>query len=188
MRKLVLFTLISIAFLGKGRAQVYKAEDDPLFSLYKNSVYVEAPGHVFWFPPEPLCPSVNYERLLPLRSFTRQTIAIRAGAARFIQDNNVFAVCPLEVSTFWGHHFVKPEFGLGFTFYNRFSEKQTIETGGIPVTWLGMRMQKQGSHFFGKIGFAIYILDTNYADPFMPMILPFPGLSLGYSFGKRNNS
>jgi hypothetical protein len=110
----LLFCLFWVAFPSLVRAQSLEADSvaNPVF--FRNSLYVELGGNG-------LFGSLNYERVFSFASSDKR-ITFRVGGI-FI-PNGVYEgkkrymmTVPVEVGFFWGKGKFKPEFGLGFTYY-----------------------------------------------------------------------
>ena len=189
MRKIaLLFCLFSLAFCASGFAQT---APDSAFKInpYRNSVYVEAFGNG-------ILPTLNYERLVWFPA-SETTIAFRVGGL-FIPTGMVEnkleyeMIMPFEITFFGGKRNVKFETGFGVSFYQNsytylrgtgepVSDKSKLI---FPVFRLGARWQQPGKPLLFRAGFTPLFLGD---DNFLPPVLPFFGLSVGYSFGRKKS-
>jgi hypothetical protein len=187
MKKLLLFTLVLIAFSGSGFSQ-----ELPVNSVnanqYRNSVYLELFGNG-------LIGSLNYERIFGLPK-ANSKCAFRVGGI-FLPEGrdgdylDYTMVLPVELSLIWGDGFWKPEAGFGITYFGNSDyyggEKPDKTAFLIPALRFGLRFNKPGSPFFGRCGITplFFLIDQSDSYIQIPPVLPWAGVSLGYSFGKR---
>lgn len=192
MKKTVLlFCLFWVAFCGRVLAQEgVSADSAAKLNAYRSSVYVEFLGNG-------MLGSLNYERLFKLEG--TQTLALRAGGLFIptgrVEDKLEYEMfIPVEVTVFGGEKDVKFEAGFGLTFYGS-SASRSGDYGStysftrhevFPVIRLGFRwyplIKPDFNPVFVRIGFTP--LFFNY-DDFLPPVIPWVGVSLGYSFGLR---
>lgn len=175
----------SFTFLGFGllfSATVFAQQPDSLVKKndHRNSVYAELGGNG-------LFGSVNYERVFAL-GMGNERIALRIGGffiptEKYKGNQEYIMAIPVEVSFFFGESFVKPEFGLGLTYYQ---EKDGYYSAGksykqvYPMIRLGVRMCFIKFPLLLRVGLVPFDLGSGWH----PRYVPLPGISVGYSFGK----
>lgn len=178
----ILFCLFWVAFSARSGAQPLAADSASKAAPYRNSVYLEFLGNAG-------IGSVNYERLVLTRN--DPNVAIRVGGLLLPdRKRSYLLLLPTEVSFINGKRNLKFEFGFGLTYvkyYDRELEYDGTEVE-IPNTWLpvlrlGGRYQVPGSPFFARLAFTPQFI--GHDNPDSGPILPWGGLSFGYSFGRK---
>ncbi|MBK0404195.1 hypothetical protein I5M27_14460 [Adhaeribacter sp. BT258] len=187
-KKLLLFCLFLIAFSGKVLAHEVEVDSVVNSQFYRNSVYAELLGNgVFG--------SLNYERLFWIPA-SETTVAARVGGLLLEagQVGGTFEyqmIAVGEVTFFSGKRAVKFESGFGVTVYT--DSQGYNEAYGhsgnywefIPVLRIGARWQPRAKPYLVRLGFTpLFFGDDSPVYKFP--VVPFGGLSFGYSFGKRH--
>ena len=190
MKRILLFCLLSIAFSKKSWAQT---ESDSIANpnYYRNSVYAELGGNG-------ILPTINYERLI-WHPTAQVMYAIRIGGlfipGQRVGKNLEYEMISLsEITVINGKRAIKFEAGFGVTIYsnsdvypennNSFYIHKYYEV--VPVIRLGGRWQPFNKPYLIRLGFTPLFLGDKSPVIGMPVV-PFGGISLGYSFGKRKN-
>jgi len=189
LKPFLLFALFFLAFSGTSAAQNASADSAISFRPYRNSIYIELGGNAVFG-------SVNYERLFPYAAAPGTTLALRVGGF-FHPGNNDSGVkniliIPLESSAFWGRRAVKPELGFGLTYLQSYSVQDDLHEEGykytefLPVFRFGLRYEKPGKPYVARLALTPLVIAV-LEDPgtYMPPVLPWLGLSVGYHFGKQ---
>ncbi|KAA9331855.1 hypothetical protein [Adhaeribacter soli] len=183
----ILFCLILVAFSKVTSGQVLPSDSAKIAAPFHNSVYLEIMGNG-------LAASLNYERVFRLPK-SETWIAARVGGAWFPAGReegytNYTTLVPVEISIFHGEKPWKNEAGFGVTFMEEAdfnSEKQRPEKQQnlIPVFRFGRRYADPESPFMVRWGVLAVILPDEVQGDFLPQVMPWFGVSLGYGFGRR---
>jgi hypothetical protein len=191
-KKLLLFCLIPIAFSIQVSAQTVAADSAITQNRYQNSAYLEIGGNA-------LIGSLNYEFQYKWPS-THQAAAFRVGGAywpygkadygnRTFHEHSI--LIPLEATMIYGKRSIKVEGGFGITLiydfeveydYDIQDYKRVINRTAWPTFRIGGRWQPTNKPYFLRAGAVILVPESTY---FYPPVLPYGGLSFGYSFGRK---
>jgi hypothetical protein len=188
MRKLPVFLcLILVIFSGTASAHLLLTDSARTVSPSRNSVYLEIMGNG-------LAASLNYERVFRLPK-SETWIAARVGGAWFPAGKdegytNYTTLVPVELSIFHGAKPWKNEAGFGLTFMEQAdfdSDKQKPEKRQdiVPVLRFGRRYADPESPLMVRWGVMAVILPDEVRGDFLPEVMPWFGVSLGYGFGRR---
>ena len=152
-------------------------------TVSKNSIYLEVFGIAGLY-------SVNYDRIIKITE--RSLLAGRIGVS-YYNDNNSkteYLIFPLELTTLRRknkrHHL---EYGFGVVLFlvdDSYSEQYAFIMGSLR---LGYRYQKPEGGLLFRIGFTpiIPIAVLQPGSEFDQKIVPWGGISIGYSFKKHGN-
>ncbi|KAA9331856.1 hypothetical protein [Adhaeribacter soli] len=190
-KTLILFWLILAAFYHACNAQGLRTDSAEMTSAFQHGVYLEAGGAA-------LLGSLNYEMRYNFPTSNR-TIAFRVGGLYLPEGKadgkqKYWQAIPVEVSTYAGKRDLKMEFGLGLTYLQRVYKKDSDnyeavvkEKGFLPVPRIGLRYEKADTPFFARLALTPLVIGTlkNDSDFILPPVLPWFGLSFGYTFSKQ---
>ena len=156
-------------------------------TAYKHSIYAEALGNA-------IVGSINYERLISDKK-PGAVIAWRIGMLFMPFGStggnfNYEILVPIEVTRFHGNKAIKLEYGAGATIYFSSATYSSIDgsfenekqTAIAPVLRIGGRYQMPGTPYFIRAGFTPLLISNDFWG--IPVV-PYGGISVGYSFGSR---
>jgi hypothetical protein len=190
MKTVFLFLILSFVWFGcLNPALAQSTVTDTLSKVkpYRNSVYAELGGNA-------IVGSFNYERIFALPN--ANTFAFCRLGGLFVPvikvgGNTAYEfLIPVEISLIHGRKAVKPEIGVGLTYYWAYEEhiiysdryETTNRSMLIPVARLGARWHIPNSVYFIRAGFTPLFFGEKARNTKLPF-MPFGGVSIGYSFG-----
>ena len=137
--------------------------------VHKNSIQAEAFGGAYIY-------SLNYERML----ITGQKFvtAGQAGLAFWGSNGELVTAIRVDATELIGQKTVKFELGFGVVFFNERSSNNTSTWNNLLAYRLGIRIQNPSKRMLYRVSFTP--LYGGFGDTVG--IIPWGGLSLGYSF------